>query len=387
MAKKILYLVAEDWYFVSHRLPMARAARSAGYEIHVATRVVERAHQIENEGFALHPIAWRRGSINPLRMMAAAIAVRGLYRKLRPDIVHHVAFAPAIVGSLAALGLPMAKLNALAGLGFVFTSKTAKARLLRMLAHRLLGFLLQRPGTMVLVQNPDDEALVERLGVAKDRIALIPGSGVDIELLTPMTEPDGPFTVAFVGRLLYDKGVEALVRAHEILYKRGLRVRALLAGVPDSSNPASIPEPTLAHWRQRANLVLLGQVEDVRTVWAKAHVAILPSRREGLPKSLLEAAACGRPLIASDVPGCREIARHGVNALLVPPDDPEALAHAIATLMNNPDIRIRFGRAGRQIVVAEFSSARIGDEIVALYARLLAQAVPSDDRVTSWLVR
>lgn len=387
MAKKILYLVAEDWYFVSHRLPMARAARSAGYEVHVATRVVEYAHQIENEGFALHPIAWQRGSINPLQMMTSAIAVRGLYRKLQPDIVHHVAFAPAIIGSLAALGLPMAKLNALAGLGFVFTSKTAKAQLLRLLAHRLLGFVLKRPGTMVLVQNPDDGAMVERLGVAKDRIALIPGSGVDIELLTPLTEPDGPFTVAFVGRLLYDKGVEALVRAHEILNKRGLRVRALLAGVPDPSNPASIPEPTLAHWRQRENLVLIGHVEDVRTVWAKAHVAILPSRREGLPKSLLEAAACGRPLIASDVPGCREIARHGVNALLVPPDDPEALAHAIATLMNDPDIRIRFGRASRQIVVADFSSARIGDEIVALYARLLAQAVPSDDRVTSWLVR
>ena len=387
MAKKILYLVAEDWYFVSHRLPMARAARSAGYEVHVATRVVEYAHQIENEGFALHPIAWQRGSINPLQMMTSAIAVRGLYRKLQPDIVHHVAFAPAIIGSLAALGLPMAKLNALAGLGFVFTSKTAKAQLLRLLAHRLLGFVLKRPGTMVLVQNPDDGAMVERLGVAKDRIALIPGSGVDIELLTPLTEPDGPFTVAFVGRLLYDKGVEALVRAHEILNKRGLRVRALLAGVPDPSNPASIPEPTLAHWRQRENLVLIGHVEDVRTVWAKAHVAILPSRREGLPKSLLEAAACGRPLIASDVPGCREIARHGVNALLVPPDDPEALAHAIATLMNDPDIRIRFGRASRQIVVADFSSARIADEIVALYARLLAQAVPSDDRVTSWLVR
>jgi glycosyltransferase involved in cell wall biosynthesis len=387
MAKKILYLVAEDWYFVSHRLPMARAARSAGYEVHVATRVVECAHQIENEGFALHPIAWQRGSINPLQMMAAAIAVRGLYRKLQPDIVHHVAFAPAIIGSLAALGLPMAKLNALAGLGFVFTSKTAKAQLLRLLTHHLLGFLLQRPGTMVLVQNPDDGAMVERLGVAKDRIALIPGSGVDIELLTPLTEPDGPFTVAFVGRLLYDKGVEALVRAHEILNKRGVRVRALLAGVPDPSNPASIPEPTLAHWRQRENLVLIGHVEDVRTVWAKAHVAILPSRREGLPKSLLEAAACGRPLIASDVPGCREIARHGVNALLVPPDDPEALAHAIATLMNDPDIRIRFGRASRQIVVADFSSARIADEIVALYARLLAQAVPPDDRVTSWLVR
>ena len=235
--------------------PYGSAARSPGYEVHVATRVVEYAHQIENEGFALQPITWQRGWINPLQMMAAAIAVRGLYRKLQPDIVHHVAFAPAIIGSFAALGLPMAKLNALAGLGFIFTSKTAKAQLLRLLAHHLLGFLLQRPGTMVLVQNPDDGAMVERLGVAKNRHCSHSRIWRRYRVADAANRAGWSFTVAFVGRLLYDKGVEALVRAHEILNKRGLRVRALLAGAPDPSNPASIPEPTLAHWRQRENLV------------------------------------------------------------------------------------------------------------------------------------
>jgi glycosyltransferase involved in cell wall biosynthesis len=266
----------------------------------------------------------------------------------------------------------MQRLNAFAGLGYVFTSENAKARFARALAGPLLGWLLRRPGASVLVQNPDDKAVGLRLGVPAERIALIPGSGIDVDGLTPMPEPAGPFTVGFVGRLLDDKGVGALVAAHDILSGRGVVLRTLIAGEPDPSNPASIPQRTLESWRKRANLVLLGYVEDIRAVWQQAHVAVLPSRREGLPKSLLEAAACGRPLIATDVPGCREIARQGVNALLVPADNPRALADAIETLMKDADKRQRLGRAARQLVVDEFSSARIGREIVALYARLLA---------------
>jgi glycosyltransferase involved in cell wall biosynthesis len=167
------------------------------------------------------------------------------------------------------------------------------------------------------------------------------------------------------------------VRAHELLAMRGITIHTLLAGEPDPSNPASIPDHVLASWRLIPNLRLLGHVDEIRTVWAQAHVAILPSRREGLPKSLLEAAACGRPLIASDVPGCREIARHGVNALLVPVDDAEALVHAIETLMEDHNLRLRFGDASRQIVVTEYSSMRIGSEIIALYSRLLDAALSS----------
>jgi glycosyltransferase involved in cell wall biosynthesis len=297
---------------------------------------------------------------------------RRLYQRLRPDLAHHVAFVPTVVGSLAALGLPMAKLNALTGLGFTFTSATAKARALRVFADRLLAFLLKRPNTVVLVQNPDDRTMVAALGIPAQRIEIISGSGVDVDRLRPAPEPETPtFTVGFVGRLLEDKGVNTLVRAQEILAERGLSVRVLLAGTPDPSNPASISEAVLADWRQRQHLELLGHVDDVRTVWMKAHVAVLPSRREGLPLSLLEAAACGRALIATDVPGCREIARPGVNALLVPPDDPEGLANAIEILSKDRDMRLRFGSASRKLVVDQFSSDRIGREIVALYARLL----------------
>ncbi len=267
--------------------------------------------------------------------------------------------------------MPIVRLNALAGLGFAFTSDTAKARIVRPVASLLLGWLFKRPGTSVLVQNPDDYAVVAALGVPKDAIAVIPGSGVDTDALSPMPEPPGSFTVGFVGRLLDDKGVRSLVRAHELLIERGNAIRTLLAGEPDPSNPASIPDQVLDGWRHLPNLELLGHVDDIRSVWKQAHVAILPSRREGLPKSLLEAAACGRPLIATDVPGCREIARHGINALLVPADDAEALAQAIETLRKDPELRTRFGSASREIAVTEYSSARIGREITALYSRLL----------------
>jgi glycosyltransferase involved in cell wall biosynthesis len=356
---------------------MARAAQSAGYVVHVATRVSDYAGQIRQEGFQLHPIHWRRGNTNPVRLLAAVLETRRVYRSIGPDLVHHVALVPTLIGSMAALGLPIVRLNALAGLGFAFTSDTAKARIVRPLARLVLGWLLKRPNTAVLVQNPDDYALVEGFGVPKQSIALIPGSGVDVDALNPLPEPDGPFTVGYVGRLLDDKGVRTLVRAHELLAQRGIAVNTLVAGDPDPSNPASIPDQVLANWKRIPNLRLLGHVNDIRSVWAQAHIAVLPSRREGLPKSLLEAAACGRPLIATDVPGCREIARDDINALLVSMDNAEALANAIERLMKDDELRARFGAASRKIAVSEYSSERVGGEIAALYARLLDGALSS----------
>src|SRR3569623_2154319 len=289
MAQTILYLVSEDWYFISHRLPMARAAKAAGYDVHVATRVARHEAAIIAEGFTLHPVAWRRGSLNPFVLMATVGEIRRLYRRLKPDLVHHVALVPSVLGSIAALGLPMARRNAFAGLGFAFTSSTLKARLVRAIAAPLMRWLLDRPATSVLVQNPDDRDAVLALGVPQDHIVRIPGSGIDTEELTPLPEPDGLFTAGFVGRLLDDKGVRPLVRAHEILARRGVDFRLLLAGSPDPSNPASIPNAEIESWRHRPQLVVLGHVDGIATVWAQAHVGVLPSRREGLPKSLLEA--------------------------------------------------------------------------------------------------
>jgi glycosyltransferase involved in cell wall biosynthesis len=368
---RLLYLVSEDWYFLSHRLPMARAARDAGYNVHVATRVVDGGAAIQAEGFTLHPLTWRRGSINPLDFLRAVMQVRAVYRKLAPDLVHQVAFWPSIVGSMAGVGLPPKRLSALAGLGFAFTSNAVKARLVRALLRPFLHHLLGGKNAAVLVQNPDDRAAVTELGIAPRHIFLIPGSGVDTERLRLLPEPPGPITVAYVGRLLADKGLRSLIKAQALLNARGQPVRLLIAGDPDPANPASIPLQEIAAWRKQSGVELLGHVPDIATVWARAHIAVLPSRREGLPKSLLEAAACGRPIVATDVPGCREIAKPDVNALLVPVDDAAALADAMAKLAQAADFRARFGAASRALVEREFSNARIGAEIVALYRKLL----------------
>jgi glycosyltransferase involved in cell wall biosynthesis len=372
-ARRLLYLVSEDWYFRSHRLPMAQAAQRAGYEVHVATRVQADGAAIEALGFKLHPLAWRRGSTNPFDRLRLIGDVRRLYRRLQPDLVHHVALEPTVIGSVAALGLPVRTLNAMAGLGFAFTSRSTKALLTGFVVRGLLRFLLTRRHAAVLVQNEDDGAVIAALGISPDRVFLIAGSGVDADQFVPMPEPMGPLTAGFVGRLLDDKGIRTLIAAHEILARRGRPVRLLLAGEPDPANPASIPPDEILSWKAREGVEVLGHVADIHEVWAAAHIAVLPSRREGLPKSLLEAAACGRAIVAADVPGCRVIARDGVNALLVPPDDPGALADAIEVLARDPVLRQTFGNAGRRMVEEEFSSARIGQETVALYYKLLGK--------------
>ena len=371
MAGRIVYLVTEDWYFASHRLPMARAAKAAGFEVHVATRVDRHGALIEAEGFRLHPLPWNRGSLNVLQAARLIREIRRLYRVIKPDLAHHVALEPSLFGSLAALGLPITCLNAITGVGTSFTGKTVKLRLARAVLRMTLRPLLNRRRAAVLVQNPDDRAMVENLGIAPQRIALIPGSGVDVRALTPKPEPSGPVVVGFVGRLLEDKGIRALIAAHETLCRRGQDIRLRIAGEPDPANPSSISPAEIAAWRSRPQLDLHGYVADIDGFWAGASIAVLPSRREGLPLSLLEAAACGRPLVATDVPGCREIARPDVNALLVPPDEPQALAEAIERLATDAALRRQFGAASRMIAEQEFSTERVGQEIVALYRRLL----------------
>jgi mannose/cellobiose epimerase-like protein (N-acyl-D-glucosamine 2-epimerase family)/glycosyltransferase involved in cell wall biosynthesis len=372
-APRVIYLVTEDWYFISHRLPMARAARDAGFEVHVATRIDRHGAAIEAEGFHLHPVSWRRGSLDPRHLVRVVREVRKLYRSVKPDLAHHVALPATVVGSLAAIGLPFVCLNAMTGLGTMFINDTAKVRMARAVLRLALGRLLNRSRAAVLVQNLDDRAVIEGLGVDGDRIALIPGSGVDIDAMMPSPEPADPVTLAFVGRLVESKGIRTLLAAHERLGQRGRDIRLLIAGLPDPANPTSIPLQEIEAWTRRPNVKHLGFVEDIGALWASAHIAVLPSHREGLPLSLLEAAGCGRPLVATDVPGCRDIARPGVNAFLVPLDDTEALTEAIDRLALDPQLRRKFGKASRKLVELEFSSQRIGRDLVALYRRLLQQ--------------
>jgi glycosyltransferase involved in cell wall biosynthesis len=312
-----------------------------------------------------------RGRVAPAGNLATIKTLRAVQRTVVPDVVHRVALQPVVLGALAAVGLPAAAVNAITGLGHTFISTAFKARAVRSAIAATLRLLINRRRNVALVQNPDDKRLLANMGFTAERIALIPGSGVDARLLSPMPEPDGPITVGFVGRLLDDKGIRTLVAAMGLLRDRGRDYELLIAGTPDPANPASVTADEIAAWTRQAGILHLGHVRDIASVWARAHIAVLPSRREGLPKSLLEAAACGRPLVATDVPGCREIAVANETGLLVSPDDAPALAEAIDTLARDPDLRRRLGSTARRMVETRFSDDIIGRATVDLYRRLL----------------
>jgi glycosyltransferase involved in cell wall biosynthesis len=380
---RLLYVVSEDWYFLSHRLPMARAARDADFEVHVATNVADGAAAILGEGFFLHAVPFARGRLSPLATWRTIRTLRMLQQQLAPAVAHRVALQPVVLGALAALGLPGASVNAITGLGYTFTSGSARARMARFAIGAALQLLVNRARSVALVQNSDDAAMLAALKFPATRVALIAGSGVDVVRLRPLPEPAGPPTIAFVGRLIDIKGVRTLVAAHRLLRAKYPTITLLIAGTPDPANASSIPEDEVRRWVRDDDVICLGHVADIATVWARASIAVQPSRGgEGLPKSLLEAAACGRPLVASDVPGCREIAIAGETGLLVPPDNPPALALAIGRLIAAPDLRARYGAAARRLAVERFSADGIGRQTVDLYrelVRLDAGGVATDD--------
>ena len=372
-SKKILYLVTEDWYFCSHRLPVARGAHNAGMDVVVATRVSDHRSEIENEGFKLIPLGLRREGRNPFTELLFIIELVKIYRREKPDIVHHVALKPILYGSLAALlsGVPHI-INAFTGLGYIFMGKSILQRLLRLTIIPIMRILLSRNNSHLIVQSIDDLKLLQQIGIgASEHTTLIPGSGVDIEHFKPVPEPGGPITVALVGRMLWDKGVGEFVEAARILHKKGEPIRAILVGTPDPANPKSIPEATLRAWELEGLIEWRGFEKDVRKIWANAHIAVLPSYREGMPKSLLEAAAMGRPLVAADAPGCRDLIKNGENGILVKVGDALSLADAIELLAKSPDERLRLGDRAREIVEGAYSADAISQQTSELYLSLI----------------
>lgn len=376
MTRRLLFLVTEDWYFWSHRLPQARAARDAGFEVLVATRVNTHGKRIEAEGFRLIPLPWsREGGI--AHQLATMRVLTKLYRRERPDIVHHVALKSIAPGALAArLAGVRASVNAITGFGYLGASKAAKAHLVRAGVRTLLPPLTNRRNVWTLLQNEDDRALALKLRLtAPHRAVLIRGSGIDLGHFEALPEPAGPVTVALVSRMLRIKGIDTAVEAVRRLQRGGHDIRLLLAGGPDPANPASFDEATLRRWAEEPGIEWLGPVADVRTVWRRAHIGLLASRGgEGVPKSLLEAASSARPLVATDVPGCRDVVgRNGEAGLLVPADDPGAMAEALLKLAGDAALRQTLGAAARRRAEALFGEIAIGRETVELYERILRE--------------
>jgi glycosyltransferase involved in cell wall biosynthesis len=373
---RLLFLITEDWYFWSHRLDLARAAQQAGWEVLVATRVQDHAKRIEDEGFKLLPLRLIRRSWHPLQEILAVLELIRLYRGERPDLVHHVALKPILYGSFAARVTNIkAVVNAFPGLGYTFIGDGKRKGILRSMIGKALRWVLGLSNSRAVFQNEDDATELVRAGVVSwERISIIRGAGVNTEIFVPLTRKTEGSLVVLAGRLLWDKGIEEFVKAARLLKANGIQSRFVLVGMVDRHNPAAIPEAQLRTWEVEGAIEWWGHREDMPSILGSADIVVLPSYREGLPKVLLEAAACARPVVATDVPGCREIVKDGVNGLLVPPKDPVSLSHAIAKLLQDPSLRAQMGACGREIVLKEFSVDRISRQTLELYRELLAKA-------------
>ena len=371
MTARLLFLVNDPGYFVSHRLSHGLAAAAAGWEVHVASAPGPAQAKIVEAGLSFHALPITRSGLRPDRELRALRESRALMQRLRPDLVHCIALKAVVLGGLAARATKVpALVHSIAGLGHVFTEQNLKAWLLRGVFLALLPLVVTR-NCRLIVQNRAD---LERLGGygLGERSLLIPGAGVDLERLHPRPEPEGPPTVLMASRLIRKKGVEEFVGAARILRQQGVVARFLLAGDSDPGNPGAVPVETLEAWHREGAIEWLGRRDDVEQLLADCHIACLPSYYgEGIPKSLIEAAAAGRPAVTTDRPGCADIVRDGENGLHVAARDPSALASGLRRLIEDPDLRARMGARGREIACAGYGLDQVIAETLAVYRELM----------------
>jgi len=374
---KILFAVTEDWYFWSHRRALAAVLRSLGCRVAIATRFNQHREALEAIGFECGAVPFERSLRRPLRDLRAALGLWRTVRRLRPDVVHLVSLKPILLSFPAVfLERKTCFVAAITGMGYLFSTDDGAAHRIRRVAIRLLRIVLSRPNVCVIVQNEDDRALIARHGLGSaERTVLIPGVGVDLDEFEPSeSEAGGDPVVMLPARLIRDKGIEDFVAAAAIVKRAGVAARFALVGALDPDNPAAIPERDINAWVAAGNVEWWGHRTDMAEVYRESAIVCLPSYREGLPKVLLEAAAVGRAIIATDVPGCREVCRHRDNGLLVPVRRPEALAEAVIELLNDKATRDTYGARGRDIVAAEFSVGRIAECTLAFYERHIEPA-------------
>lgn len=374
--KRLAFVVTEDWFFASHFLPMARAAREMGLEVAVITRVRDHRAAIEAAGAKVIALEAERRSLNPMAAGYAAGRLAAILKAWRPDIVHCIALRAILVGGAAALmaGVPR-RVYALTGLGLLGARQDLVGRAARR-AVRLLVRGLETGRTHYLFENPDDAALLGLDPQDRARVTIVGGAGVDAELLRPEPlPPQPPLQVAVVARMLWSKGIDLAVEAARRARAVGVPIELSLYGAPDPSNPKAIPEEMLQAWSAEPGIAWHGRTADVAAVWREHHACCLPSRGgEGLPRTLLEGAACGRALVTTDVPGCRALVRDGVEGLIVPPEDAAALAEAFAKLAADPALVARLGEAARARILDGFTECDVMEAVKRAYAAVLAGA-------------
>jgi glycosyltransferase involved in cell wall biosynthesis len=366
-------------FFLSHRLPVADAARGADFEVHVATPPSPPVDRIRELGFTYHAIGLTRSGTHPLREVASLLQLIRLYRRIRPDIVHHATIKPVLYGGLAArLARVPASVSTITGLGHLFSGTTRSTRIVGGIARLVYRGALAHGRSKVIFQNPDDLSEFVHGGLVRaGQAVLIRGSGVDLDEFALRSEPAGEVLVVLAARMLWSKGIGEFVEAASLLQRQGVTARFALVGGTDLSNPSAIPEAQLKAWNETGAVEWWGFRSDMPDVLASSHIVCLPTTYgEGVPKVLIEAAASGRPVVTTDAPGCREIIVDGENGFLVGARDPGAVAAAVRRLIEDPGLRSRMGARGREIARKGFSVETVTRRTVDVYRTLLDPAEP-----------
>lgn len=365
---RVLLFANTDWFLYNFKRSLACALREQGHEVVLVSPPGPYGEQLRALGFRWEPFTLSRSGVNPLAELQAVGRLARLYRAVAPDLVHHFTIKCVIYGSFAARRAHVARVvNSITGLGFAMLARTPKARLIRPIVVALYRRALA--GTRVIFQNSDNRDTLARLGVLRQaQVAVVPGDGVDTDYFAPDPAHTSGQCVLMMGRLLWSKGVDVFVDAARRVREQLPDARLCLAGEADPGNPESIDPETLARWRAEGAVDFLGHRSDVLALQQGCDVAVLASTQgEGMPRALLEAAACARPLVATDVPGSRDLVVDDENGVLVPPGDAQALAEAIIALLRDPARAQRLGLAARARVLAELSDARIVARTVVIY--------------------
>jgi glycosyltransferase involved in cell wall biosynthesis len=370
---RLLIVVNYAEFFLSHRLGVALEARRRGFDVHIAGQDGPRVPEVRANGLPFHVLPRMRGPGSPLREAGTVIALTRLYRRVRPDLVHHVSIKPVLYGTLAARAARVpAVVNAISGLGSVFVASGPSARLRRSLVEAGYALALRHPRMRTIVQNTDDWTFLAKVArQPEETLRLIAGSGVDVNLFRPVPEARvGPALVVLPARMLGDKGVREFVAAARLLRADGHHARFALVGGTDPDNPSAVLEAEIRDWVAEGAVEWWGHRDDMVDVYAAAHVVCLPSYREGLSKALIEACASGRPIVTTDVPGCRDVVQDGVNGLLVPARNAPSLARALARLLTDPQLRTTMASHGRRRAEIEFGLDSVLDAHMQLYDEL-----------------
>ncbi len=354
--KRIVFVVNVDWFFISHRLPIALEAQNQGYEVHLICGVTGRQNELENLGIKVHSIEISRSGANPILEFKTILYIWRILKELRPALVHCVTIKAVIYGGIVSRMIGInTQVYSISGLGYVFIQKKMKSFVLKAFAVALFKIALKRAHKVIFQNKADLSFFVCRKIIQPEQAELIRGSGVDLTQYSVVEEPKGEIVVSFIGRLLIDKGVGEFVDAARILFSSGSGLRMVLVGDIDEGNPNSVTRAAVDSWIHAGIVEYLGFQEDIASLISRSNIIVLPSYREGLPKALIEAAACGRSVVTTDVPGCRDAIEPGKTGLLVPIKDPSSLAKAISALAMDDELRKEFSKNARRLAEDAFS--------------------------------